>query len=312
MFKNFIKKIPAGNMMVPLILAALINTFVPSILHFGVFTEALFTNQGMKTLMGINLLAAGSQIRLSSVGEIFRRFSVIAIARIGAGLLIVFLVSSIFGREGIFGISILALVCACLNHNNSVFITLNIDYGDDLDQALAGFTSLITGPMLSMLVLGMSGIANIPLRAMIDALLPVCIGMVLGNIDRDISKSLKLAQKAIIPFLGFSMGSAINLTDIYRAGFSGIILAFIVIFVIGSLTVLADIYIGKRPGHAAWALSSTGANAVAVPQIIAEIDPTYLPLVGVATAQVASSAVITIILTPLITSLWARRRVNKN
>ncbi|MDD6918560.1 2-keto-3-deoxygluconate permease, partial [Anaerococcus sp.] len=42
MFKNFIKKIPAGNMMVPLILAALINTFLPSILHFGVFTEALF------------------------------------------------------------------------------------------------------------------------------------------------------------------------------------------------------------------------------------------------------------------------------
>ena len=107
--------------------------------------------------------------------------------------MIVFLVSSIFGREGIFGISILAVVCACLNHNNSVFITLNIDYGDDLDQALAGFTSLITGPMLSMLVLGMSGIANIPLRAMIDALLPVCIGVMIGNIDRGVSKSLKPA-----------------------------------------------------------------------------------------------------------------------
>lgn len=312
MLKNFIKKIPAGNMMVPLIFAALVSTFMPSILHFGVFTEALFTSRGMKTLMGINLLAAGSQIRISSVGKILRRFSVMAIARIGAGLLIIFLVSSIFGREKIFGISILALVCAILNHNNSVFISLNIDYGDDLDQALAGFTSLITGPMLSMLVLGMPGIASIPVRAMIDALLPVFMGMVLGNIDRDISSSLKLAQKVIIPFLGFSMGSAINLRDIYRAGFSGLLLAFIVIFVIGSITVLCDIYINNRPGHAAWALSSTGANAVAVPQIIAEIDPSYLPLVGVATAQVASSAVITIILTPLITSWWARKRVNNN
>lgn len=311
MFKDLIKKIPAANMMIPLILAALANTFLPRFLHFGVFTEAIFTNAGMKTLMGINLIAAGSQIRFANIFEIFKRFSVIALARIGAGLLIIFLVSYFFGRDGIFGISLLALVCACLNHNNSVFITLNIDYGDDCDQALAGFASLITGPMLAMLVLGMSGIANIPLRAMLDSLMPVIIGILIGNLDRDFSKTLKLSQKVIIPFLGFTMGSAINLRDIYRAGFSGIILAFIVIFIIGFLTLVADLYINKRPGHAAWAISTTGANAVAVPQIIAEIDPTYLPLVGLATAQVAASTVITIILTPLITSIWSRRNKNK-
>ena len=311
MFKALIKKIPAANMMVPLILAGLINTLLPSLLHFGVFTEALFTSAGMKTLMGINLIAAGSQIHFSDIFEIFKRFSVIAIARLGAGLLIIFLVASFFGRDGIFGISILALVCASLNHNNSVFITLNIDYGDDLDQGLAGITSLITGPMLAMLVLGMSGIANIPLRAMADSLMPVIIGILIGNIDKDFAKILKLSQKVIIPFLGFTMGSSINFKDIFRAGFSGLILAFIVIFIIGSITLLADIYINKRPGHAAWAISTTGANAVAVPQIIAEIDPSYLPLVGLATAQVAASAVITIIFTPLITALWAKSKNNR-
>lgn len=81
-------------MMVPLILAGLINTLLPSLLHFGVFTEALFTSAGMKTLMGINLIAAGSQIHFSNIFEIFKRFSVIAIARLGAGLLIIFLVAS--------------------------------------------------------------------------------------------------------------------------------------------------------------------------------------------------------------------------
>lgn len=192
-----------------------------------------------------------------------------------------------------------------------LFITLNIDYGDDLDQGLAGITSLITGPMLAMLVLGMSGIANIPLRAMADSLMPVIIGILIGNIDKDFAKILKLSQKVIIPFLGFTMGSSINFKDIFRAGFSGLILAFIVIFIIGSITLLADIYINKRPGHAAWAISTTGANAVAVPQIIAEIDPSYLPLVGLATAQVAASAVITIILTPLITALWAKSKNNR-
>lgn len=121
MFKALIKKIPAANMMVPLVLAGLINTLLPSLLHFGVFTEALFTSAGMKTLMGINLIAAGSQIHFSNIFEIFKRFSVIAIARLGAGLLIIFLVASFFGRDGIFGISILALVCASLNHNNSVY-----------------------------------------------------------------------------------------------------------------------------------------------------------------------------------------------
>lgn len=310
-FMDFIKKIPAGNMMVPLLLAALIHTSFPDGIGFGEFSQALFSNGSVKVLMALNLMAAGSQIDFSNIGEVIKRAAVISLARISMGLILVFGISKLFGREGVFGLSLLALACGVLNHNNSVFISLNINYGDRIDQALAGFGSLITGPMLAMLVLGMGGLANIPFLAILDSAMPVILGIFIGHFIKGSREIFSTSQKMIIPFLGFSMGSAIDLRNVYRAGFSGLILAFVVIAIVGSFTVFADMKFNKRPGHTGWALATTGANAVAVPAMIAEIDPTWQAFVGLATAQVAASVVVTIILTPIITDFWAKRFKNK-
>lgn len=304
---NFFKKIPAGNMMVPLLVSALIYTIFGQGPAIGDFTEALFTAKSVRTLMGLNLMAAGSQIDFSNIREVIKRAGVISLARILTGLAIVLGVGAIFGNDGVFGLSVLALACGLLNHNNSVFISLNINYGDRIDRALAGFGSLITGPMIAMVTLGMSGLADIPFLAMVDSIMPVFLGILIGHFIRGAREVFATSQKMIIPFLGFAMGASIDLRNIYRAGLSGLILAIIVILVIGSVTVFFDRKINKRPGHAGWAISTTGANAVAVPAMVAAIDPVWEAYVPLATAQVAASVVITIIVTPMITDFWAKR-----
>ena len=44
MIMKFLKKIPAGMMVVPMLLGAFINTFIPEIVNIGSFTTAVFTN----------------------------------------------------------------------------------------------------------------------------------------------------------------------------------------------------------------------------------------------------------------------------
>ena len=307
MIEKIFKKVPAGNMMIPLFITAILNSFFPEIFSIGKFTKHLFTSEGMVGLMTLNLTIAGTGLKAQNLGRAFKRTGVIAFARIFLGIVIVFLVARFFGKEGIFGISLLALVCGILNHNNSVFISLNLEYGDELDNAGAGVAGLVTGPFWALLILGSSGMADIPVLSMIDSLVPIIFGMVLGNIDEEFGQNLRKCQKYIIVFLGLSMGAGINIFDIFKGGLSGIILGLIVIFVVGSFTVFVDRTINKRRGHAGWAISTTGANAIAVPAIIASIDKTWLPFLEVATAQVAASVILTIILTPYITNYWVKK-----
>ena len=54
MIMNFLKKVPAGMMIVPLLIGAILNTFCSSILQVGSLTTATFSNAGAATAMGIH------------------------------------------------------------------------------------------------------------------------------------------------------------------------------------------------------------------------------------------------------------------
>ena len=54
MIMNFLKKVPAGMMIVPLLIGAILNTFCSSVLQVGSLTTATFSNAGAATAMGIH------------------------------------------------------------------------------------------------------------------------------------------------------------------------------------------------------------------------------------------------------------------
>ena len=63
MIMRFLKKIPAGMMVVPMLLGAIINTFLPEVTNIGSFTTAVFTSAGANTAIGIG---SGTWAALSS------------------------------------------------------------------------------------------------------------------------------------------------------------------------------------------------------------------------------------------------------
>ena len=217
------------------------------------------------------------------------------------------MVGKVFGPTGVLGLSSLAIISAVTNSNGSIYLALMNSYGDTVDQAAMPLLAINDGPMLTMIAMGIGGLADIPFMALVAAIGPILVGMILGNIDKDLSDFLAPAGTILLPFVGFCLGAGMNLTNIAKGGAQGILLGLVTCLIGGAFIVLCDRFISRRPGYAGWAVATTAGNAVAVPAVIAEADPSWAQWADVATSQVAASAILTAILVPIITSWWAKK-----
>ena len=307
MIMNFLKKIPAGMMIVPMFLSALINTFFPDLLQIGSFTTAVFTNAGTAAILGVQLVCMGAQLRVKELAEVLKRGGVLLISKYAIGAILGILIGKTFGMAGIFGLTTLAIISAITNSNGSMYLALNVEYGDEVDQTAMSLLAINDGPFLTLVTLGASGLAQIPIVSLIAVVIPIIFGMIIGNLDEKMSKFLEPGVGLLLPFVGISLGAGIDVKGIVAGGAPGILLGLMTICISGPFVVLCDRIFNKRPGYAGWAISSTAGNAIAVPAVVASIDPGWAPYVTAATTQVAASTVMTAILIPIITSWWAKK-----
>lgn len=264
--KATIEKIPGGMMVVPLVLGAIINTFAPDALQVGGFTTALFKN-GAAPLIGAFLLCMGA---------------------------------------GIWELSSVAIIAAMSNTNGGLYAALAGEFGSENEVGATPLMSLSDGPILTMIALGAAGMANIPVMSIVVVLIPMLIGMLLGNLDPKMREFLTKGGPLLIPFFAFALGASIDLAMLLKGGLAGILLGVITTFVGGFFNIKADRLLGGT-GIAGAAASSTAGNAVATPMAIAQADPALGQIVAVATPLVATSVIVTAILTPVLTSWVAKR-----
>lgn len=307
MIMRFIKKVPAGMMVVPLILGCLINTFFPGALQIGGITTATFSSAGSSCALGMLLFCMGTKLHLSEMPAVIRRGGVLLLSKFAIGAALGIAVGKIFGTAGFLGISSLAIVSAVTNSNGSIYYALMQQYGDEKDCACMPILAINDGPFLTLVALGASGLADIPYMSLIACLVPIAAGMLLGNLDKSVTDFFGPLGDAIIPFVGFALGAGINLTNVLKGGLSGIVLAVMVIFVGGAFIALCDRLLNRRPGYAGWAVATTAGNAVAVPAAVALADPSLEAFAEVATVQVAACTVLSAILVPFIVTWWAKK-----
>ena len=101
-----------------------------------------------------------------------------------------------------------------------------------------------------------------------------------------------------------------SIQQLFQGGLSGILLGLITVFIVGAITIGADRLTGGS-GIAGASISSTAASGVANPAALAAVDPTYVLIAPVATAQVAASVIITAFLTPMLPSFVAKQNEKK-
>lgn len=162
------------------------------------------------------------------------------------------------------------------------------------------------GPFLAMIFLGASGLGEITFLALVAAIVPFILGLIVGAVDREWTHVL---DDVPIPFMFFAVGTGISLGTVLTGGLQGVFLGVGVVAFTGSLTCLGYRYVLKRGPKSGIgsAAGITAGNAVAVPLAVAVADPRYLPYAEAASAQTATAVLVTAILAP-ITASWVLKQ----
>lgn len=305
----FLQRVPAGMMLIPLMLGVLMNTFAPEALKIGGFTTALF-KEGALTLIAVLILATGAQITGSHSGKAAASTTtVVLVCKTLIPATIAVILGLVVGIEGIAGVSILAMLAIFGNSNGALWLAFAGQYGDERDTGAYVASAFDDGPFLALIFLGASGLGDIPLLAFAAALIPFIIGLIIGAVDREWTKALDHVPNIVIPFMSFAVGTGINLKTVLTGGFAGIFLGLIVVIFTGGLTYLGYRYVLKRgfKSGIGFAAGTTAGNAVAVPAVVAVADPRFEPFVASASAQAATAVLVTALLAPIVAS-WALKR----
>ena len=348
--KKTIEKVPGGLMVVPLFFAALLNTIdqmhIPFIMSFlkslgvapvkpgiyeflkiGGFTQWLFKD-GALPLIALFLFCCGSQMNLRVGGVAMKKGILLTASKYFTGLIVGVLWGKLSGdmMNGFLGLSTMAIIAAMTNGNGGMYAALTGQYGNRSDVGAVAVLSLNDGPFFTLMALGMLG-ANFPIIAFVAVLLPIAIGMVLGNLDPDIRTFLKPGESLPIPFFAFALGAGMNFATFFnpKVVVAGVTLGLMTVVLTALTGILVFKLFREKSQIAPVAEASTAGNAVGTPAAIAAaasvaagagmMSPAeaqaYKNLVEIATLQVSLSTLTTAILCPfavIMMDKWQKSR----
>lgn len=180
------KKIPAAIMIIPMFITVIINSLFPQLIQMGGMTTALFSKAGVAPLTGAVLFFCGTQLKLKEAPESIKRGGILLLAQFLAGYVIGISINKFFGPAGCFGISTLAIFTAIFSSNGAIYLTLASEYGDKTDLGAFSILSIKDGPFLTLVALGASGAASIPVQSVLASVFPMILGVILGNLYKEI------------------------------------------------------------------------------------------------------------------------------
>ncbi|MEL9486928.1 2-keto-3-deoxygluconate transporter [Escherichia coli] len=314
--KKTVEKIPGGMMLAPLFLGAVLHTFWPGTgKYFGSFTNGMIT--GVVPILAVWLFCMGASIKISATGTVLKKSGTLVATKIATAWVCAFVFAQLLPEGGMVktgffaGLSVLAIVAAMDMTNGGLYASIMQQYGTKEEAGASVLISLESGPLMTMIILGSAGQATFEPEHLAGVLIPFLVGFLLGNLDPELRELFSRATKSLIPFFAFALGNTINLGVIIDTGLLGILMALAVIVITGVPLIIMDIMLGKGRGTAGIAASSTAGAAVATPLLVAEIAPDFAEAAPAATTLVASCVVITAIVVPVITALWAKHGASR-
>lgn len=308
--KRTLERLPGGMMIGPLGLGCLLANLAPGMpKFFGSFTGALFT--GAMPIIAVTYVCIGATIAFESTPFLLKKGGALFATKIACGVFAGVVLGRLLGErpvEGGFfaGLSTLAVVAALNDTNGGLYMALMSQYGKPRDVGAYSIMGLESGPFLTMVTLGVAGLSAFPWPTLVGAILPLIIGMFLGNLDHTLRDFLGRAVPVLIPFFAFGLGASIDFGSVWRSVLLGVGLGLAVVAFSGMFLFLADRLTGGN-GAAGLAAASTAGNAAAVPALVAAANPVYTEAAQHATILVSASVMVTAIMVPIVTAFWAGR-----
>jgi 2-keto-3-deoxygluconate permease len=313
--KDTLDRVPGGMMLGPLLLGCAIANATPGLpKFFGSFTGALFGNP--MPILAVAFVCIGARVPVTTAPMVLKKGGVLLLTKALCGLICAVVMARLLGNGvvtgGFFGgLSALAVVTAVNDTNGGLYMALMGQYGRPKEAAAYAVMSMESGPFLTMLTLGAAGLSAFPWPTLVGAILPLVVGMALGNLDPKMRDFLGGGVAVLIPFFAFVLGTTIDARNLWQAGLLGILLGVFVVAFTGTALWFADRLTGGT-GLAGVAAASTAGNAAAVPLIIAAANPKYADAAKSATILVPASVMVTALLVPLVTARLAAREAKLN
>src|SRR5262245_27077121 len=117
-----INRVPGGLMVVPLFIGMVLNTFFPTLLQIGGFTQAL-TGVGYPTILGMYLFTVGTKMTVTTAPRMLIRGLGIMTAKVATATILALAVAHIFSGS-VLGLSTLAVMVAMSDTNGGMFLAL--------------------------------------------------------------------------------------------------------------------------------------------------------------------------------------------
>lgn len=298
------KKIPGGLVIIPLVLAVLIATFFPQAYQIGGYVTALFYD-GNSAMMGFFLIVCGSAINIKQVGMPLYKGVTLTAMKFILGVVIGLAVGTLCGPAGFLGITPFVWIAAITNSNSSLYISLSSQFGNATDTGAISILSLNDGPFFTLVALGATGLASIPLNSLIATLVPLLIGFIWGNLDAGFRKACATAQPIVTFFMTISIGAKTDIKTIITAGAAGIILGLISAVMAVVFFFIFNLLLPRKERNAMGAaIGTTALNSAMTPAAVAEADPSMAQYTDMATAQCATASIVTLFLCPFIVAFF--------
>lgn len=298
---NGMKKVPAGTFIIPMIISAALYTLFPGYSEIGGSTQWLLTADGTGFIVAAIVFFSGTLVKLQTLIEVLKKQGVLIVVKTIFAILGIWLYIQFFGYDGIFGVSILAVVLALSSINPSMYISLANGYGKQEDVAAFGLIGAFCLPFYPTLLYGVVGSSSsLDLMPVLSTLIPLFLGMLLGNLDDNFSKLYAPGISMLIPILGWNIGYGMNLLSAVQALPAGIVLA-IIFYLFMSPMYLTERYVLRDNGITSLLMTSAAGLSVSYASVLAQTYPALEPYVQSAQVQVLTLVVITAVVTPILT-----------
>lgn len=301
---KFMKKVPAGTLLVPMFISALINTIFPNLFDIGGATQFLLGGEGVTFIVGLLTFISATLLEVSTIKDIFKKQGILMVAKIIFCVIFGYFIIRYLGDNTIFGISSLALVAAICSTNPGLYLALANEYGKPCDPGAFGLLGILSIPAFPMIIFAISLGGDVDLMSIFSSLLPLFLGIIIGNLDPEFRKLTQPALGILMPFLGWGLGASLNIIDALKAGLSGVILVAIFYFTMTLFLYIVERKLMKRTGANTFAMSTVAGVSIAAISSIVASNPSLQQFALAAQAQLTFAVLITSTISPMLMK-WA-------
>lgn len=283
-----IQSIPSGMFILPFVLSIIQFTFWPNLFeNIGGTTGALFDGSATNFIVGLLVFCSATTIQFRKLGTVLKHQGTMMLVKLVLSLVIIFAFLFAFGLDGVWGISAVAFISTIISVNPAIYSSILQDYGykeDSAFYAIVGMLALPTIPIIIFSIYISGGLGGIDLMPIISILIPLVLGVILGNIDPAFGDYFGSITGPVLFFLGWSLGQGLNLFEALESGLPGVILLIVFLIVMSPLY-FVDRGLGYE-GITGIGMYTVAGMSTAIPASLAAIFPELEPYVASATAQI--------------------------